>query len=98
MIFVASAVFSQKIANIKPVKSLAFIDKKPVSRAFQAFILPAPITAPVVPVQANYYAANLGFFCKQEIKFEKFTKIPFKFRLGSVAQTDELEGKNIHRP
>jgi hypothetical protein len=42
---------------------------------------------------ANYYSSGLAFFCKQEIKFENVTKIPFKFRLGSVQQCDWMEGK-----
>lgn len=46
------------------------------------------------PVAANYYAKNLSFFCANELKFEKATKIPFKFRLGSVDYTDKMEGKN----
>lgn len=34
------------------------------------------------------------FFCKLEYRLEKTTKIPFRFRLGSVAQCDFYEGKN----
>ena len=41
----------------------------------------------------NFYCTQLGFFCKKELKFEAVTKIPFKFRLGSVQYTDWLEGK-----
>ena len=41
----------------------------------------------------NFYSSQLGFFCRQEIKLEKATGIPFKFRLGSVQQCDWLEGK-----
>jgi len=41
----------------------------------------------------GFYASNLGFFCKQEIKFEKAIKVPFKFRLGGVQQCDWMEGK-----
>jgi hypothetical protein len=44
-------------------------------------------------VSPTFYCDNLGFFCRQEIKFAKVTKIPFVFRLGSVAQVDYLEGK-----
>ena len=42
---------------------------------------------------ANFYITQIGFFCKQEIKFEKITKIPFRFRLGSVEECDRMEGK-----
>lgn len=43
----------------------------------------------------NYYTAHLGFFCKKELAVEKYLKVPFKFRLGSVAQSDYLEGKYL---
>jgi hypothetical protein len=45
-------------------------------------------------LSANFYASQLGFFCKQEIKMDKITKVPFRFRLGSVAECNRLEGKN----
>ncbi len=45
-------------------------------------------------VPENFYTNKMGFFCKQEWKFEKHSLIPFKFRLGSVLQSDYLEGKN----
>ena len=49
--------------------------------------------SPSMLVSPSFYSNNLAFFCRQEIKFEKVTKIPFKFRLGSVQQVDYLEGK-----
>jgi len=45
-------------------------------------------------LSADYYARHLGFFCKQEIKFDKITKMPFRFRLGNVEQCNWLEGKS----
>jgi len=48
---------------------------------------------PVPVISNNFYTQNFGFFCKKELQLEKITKIPFKFRLGSVQQVDWMEGK-----
>ncbi len=48
---------------------------------------------PVSGIPSNFYSCNLSFFCKQEKKFESVTKIPFKFRIGSVQYCDWMEGK-----
>ena len=42
---------------------------------------------------SDNYIKNLGFFCKKELLFEKATKIPFRFRLGSIDYCDRMEGK-----
>lgn len=44
-------------------------------------------------INPDYYIQNFGFFCKKELQFEKVTKVPFKFRLGSVQYCDWMEGK-----
>jgi len=44
-------------------------------------------------VSPDFYVNNLGFFCKQELKFQAVTKIPLKFRIGSVQYCDRMEGK-----
>ena len=45
------------------------------------------------------YYNSLGVACKAELKLEKATKIPFRFRLGSLQQTDYLERKpNAQKP
>jgi hypothetical protein len=48
---------------------------------------------PTMQVYPMFYCNNLGFVCKQEIKFQKIIKLPFVFRLGSVQYVDYLEGK-----
>jgi phosphomannomutase len=45
-------------------------------------------------VAANYYTTQTGFFCNQERALEKKTKIPLRFRLGSLSYTEQLEGYN----
>jgi hypothetical protein len=44
-------------------------------------------------ISPGFYTQHFGFFCKKELQMGKITKIPFKFRLGSVQQCDWMEGK-----
>ena len=48
-------------------------------------------------VPANYYSTKTGFFCNAERAFEKQTKVQVKLRLGSVEQTQKLEGYNLSK-
>lgn len=45
------------------------------------------------PVSADFSTCNYGFFCREELKVEKATKIPIRFRLGSLEQCNYYEGK-----
>jgi hypothetical protein len=44
-------------------------------------------------ISPGFYTQHFGFFCKKELQMGKITKVPFKFRLGSVQQCDWMEGK-----
>lgn len=87
MIFVQTVALSQqkqlKLSTVKPF---------PVSLKMQAGI-PSTTFSKKKVISPKFYVNNLAFFCKQELKFEAATGIPFKFRLGSVQYCDRLEGK-----
>ena len=103
MIFVGAAAFAQQkgiIPAFKKPGDTVFYNNC-FSNKFQRYykqkkkdIVCSDKTIPAeMQLKGDYYSSRLGFFCKQEIKLEKATKIPFKFRLGSIQYCDWMEGK-----
>lgn len=78
--------FTQSVAA--QYKQDSLIHKKLIFNELKHTLL---LFAPVIPKDLS--AKNLPFFCDKEYKLERFTKIPFRFRLGSVEYCDKMEGK-----
>jgi hypothetical protein len=93
MIFVKQVIFAQKNQTIKDNLLLQELTKSEAGKTFPLFSFQNHHPASKPFLSPQFYSSQLGFFCKQEIKFDKITKIPFRFRLGSVEQCDRLEGK-----
>lgn len=93
MIFVVANAFSQKL----PTKATQMLLLQNLPKAAPTPLIPInkpPVSnSPKQIISPGLYVSQLGFFCKQEIKLEKITKIPFRFRLGSIEDCDRMEGK-----
>jgi hypothetical protein len=100
-VFVVGAASAQ-LAPPSPLRFSAYplVKKKPLNpfsinnsaHRLTSTNLPKPAVSVIAP---NFYTTGFGFFCRQELKFEKITSIPFRFRLGSVIACDRLEGKRV---
>jgi hypothetical protein len=48
---------------------------------------------PTFSIAKDLSVKHLAFFCRQELMVEKSIKVPLRFRVGSLAQCNALEGK-----
>jgi hypothetical protein len=48
---------------------------------------------PAYTLTPDYYTQHMGLICKKELALEKVTRMPLRFRLGSLQQCNYLEGK-----
>ena len=82
----------QVLATILLAGNLFPIQKDTTRPVFNLYAITQEIKVP-----ANYYTTKTGFFCNTERALQKQTKVAVKFRLGSVEQTQKLEGYNLSR-
>jgi hypothetical protein len=64
------------------------------NKKVQNFLSPTIKLSAINVIPQNLYTQNFGFFCKQELVFEKVTKIPLRFRIGSLVACNIIEQKN----
>lgn len=58
-----------------------------------AVAAPLPPSGSIHSIPRAYRYEELALFCRIEVQLERVTKIPVRFRLGSVDYVDYLEGK-----
>lgn len=97
-LFVCLNAKSQDIYNALPssgIKSYRKPAKTPVA-GIKVNSKPAAdsiFSVSIQPMPKTFYFNSIGFFCKKELQIEKALRFPVKLRLGSVAYTDQMEGK-----
>jgi hypothetical protein len=95
MIFVVKPLFSQKLTAFSAKPAPPPTTKNYLIGSGQAVKinwLKLPAGNAIAP---DLYYQRLGFFCKQELQLQKITRVPFRFRLGSMENCDHLEGKYL---
>lgn len=87
MIFVVKVASGQNLCPLEFIKPSALLTYNHFN---------THISQPAFPfIQGNFYALHVGFMCKKENLFEKFSGIPFRIRLGGLTCNNRLEGKTV---
>ena len=99
--FVLLLTFSCLLCKAQRASLLIFRNKDSIHSAltapasFPVFhkIDPRAYASPREILPANFATCSYGFFCRQELKFEKATRLPVRVRIGSLEQCNYYEGK-----
>jgi len=93
ILLIASATSAQLKSFVPQSDSLVKTRFSPLGYTGKTDRIRSRLIIPRGTIVRNRYYENLGIACKAEFKLEKATKVPFRFRLGSLQQTDYLEQK-----
>ncbi len=98
-IFIGSGLFTGSFAPVQKISgressrvygSGSHTVQKPGNIANREFSL---FNRVIFPLSASHYVRTLGFFCTRELKLDRLTPVPFRFRLGSLDYVNWMEGK-----
>lgn len=92
LLFVGSKVYAQTIFVANETKKELSIPEKKQQTIHKLDRNAIYTLGTGAKIAADFYTKQTGFFCNTERALEKKTKIPLKFRLGSLSYTEKLEG------
>ncbi len=92
-IFIYCMIFVMKSASAQYLVPKAFTAKAFVPGTVRTVVTLNPRQNFLSLVQPDFFLHNESFFCRQERKLENATKLPLRFRIGSLQYCNWLEGK-----
>jgi hypothetical protein len=88
-----NSVFSYKMVIERKSRESKFPHDKGMGQPAVFILNSVNKPSPRLIIPGDLYVRRLGFICKKEWQFEKFSSIPFRFRLGSLDYTNYMEQK-----
>lgn len=92
-IFIYCMIFVVKSASAQYSVTKAFTAQAFAPKSFSNIVTLNPSQNFLSLIQPDFFLHNESFFCRQERKFETATKLPLRFRMGSLQYCNWLEGK-----
>lgn len=89
-LLLASATCAQDLRRIEPLPMNPF--RLPATGQMDTSLASSQ-HRPSSILREDAYVRGLGFFCRQEWKFEKTVRVPLRIRLGNLEYVDRMEGK-----
>jgi|GEM_PF-1070160 len=83
-----NVVIPDGISSLQYLKNSPQLSSNKIPQQWQSIALPSPDRSPRI-----YNYQEIGIFCKLDVKLDKISKIPIRFRLGTQEAVDRKEGK-----